>query len=356
MPLLKLTSLHNTMKSPFAVCILFTLVICATSAPISENRIVIMARTDLEEAKAAESETKSAELRASIFEKMATLSLSQRLDYVTELTRIIAKEVRPSEQELTAHAAFGLMQASGTNSAEKAQAISRLLVSPEVEIRTTAESLLNNLDVVQKSNGERFRDFSVYRLALEEAAGENQSQLILFLFGRLPIEAATWFAENCQLPESERLMLIDEISQARRITDLTGHPWETPGESRFTNLDRDSKLHQWIASPSWILQVLAWSLLEKYPPWQTPELQSEVQNVTVPQYVKLLSLSNSKPPSNDKSQNGADSHEISKSSILTSNQPVQSQNKIWGGGLNIWPWLLGILALIVTGFTLRRAM
>ena len=306
-----------------------------------------LAQASLAKAKVAKTDAESWQLRKDIQEQVSSLSKVERLNFVAEIAKAVAAEDRPDERERTAFAAVALIRASETTPAEKAQAISRLFAIPELAAQKTAEGLLADIDVVKMPNGERRRDLSVYRSVLEEGAGVTQSRLINYLFQRLPIEAASWFVENLELPETERAMLRAELGQATQIQGNASAPWEPAAGPAMNNADRERKLRQWIVSPSWILQLLAKSLLEKYPPWQTPDLRVATQKVAAPKSVTLRLINPASAPGVSNPPPTPVHAAAPTASPVPTMPIVQVPAVVVERKSAVWPWLVGMLALVV---------
>ena len=114
----------------------------------------------------------------------------------------------------------------------------------------------------------------------------------------------------------------------------------------MNNADRERKLRQWIASPSWILQLLAKSLLEKYPPWQTPDLQVATQKVAAPKSVTLRPINPasapgvSNPPPTPVHAAAPTASPVPTTPIAQAPAvPVERKSAVW-------PWVVGIAVLI----------
>lgn len=193
---------------------------CAVGAADSAS----FAQAALTKAWAAQTEAEWLQLRQDVQAHVAALPQSERIEFLTTLAKGITSQAKSPERERRAQEAVLLMGASGTTREEKAQAFSRLFATREPEMEALAERLLADIEIVRTPNGEKRRDLSVYRPALEEGAGVTQSRLINYLFQRLPLDAASWFAENIELPETERAMLLTEIRQAEQINRRASAP------------------------------------------------------------------------------------------------------------------------------------
>lgn len=298
-------------------------------------------------AKATQAESEWLQLKEEVQTRVEALPRSERVEFLREIAMGIASQAQSPDRERTAEAARFLIGASGTTPHEKAQAFSRLFATREPTAETTAERLLADLDVVRMPNGERRRDMSVYRAALEEGPGVTQSRLISYLFTRLPVESASWFIDNSELTEAERTRLGNELRQARQIVGSAGAPWEAGAGPGLSNAEREQKLRQWIVSPSWILQLLAKSLLDKYPPWLTPDLQLAVQTVSAPERVALRPLQSATLPD---ALNPV-AMPTPRTTPVTAPQPTtpaaQTPALPAEHKSPVWPWLVGIVALVV---------
>ncbi len=344
----------NKIKSIFVG---LSLAIFIAGIPISAAALdgASLAQTVLLDAKVSQTDIQSNRLKDEVEQKVSILSAAERLAFVTELARAIALEERQSERKRTVYAAMALMQLSETSPAERAQAISRLFESPDPKMQKTAEGLLANLGELKLSNGAQGRDLSVYREALAERSGISQSRLVECLFRKSPVETASWFAENIELPKNERTRLLAELGTAAQVEGSASAPWEPAAGPVLNNADRERKLREWMASPSWILQLLAKSLLEKYPPWQTPEIQVAIQKQAVPPNVILRPID---PPLLPGVSN-ATPKAIPGARPLASPAPVtKTPTPAFERHVPVWPWLVGILALVIiigVRFLKRRA-
>jgi hypothetical protein len=110
-----------------------------------------------------------------------------------------------------------------------------------------------------------------------------------------------------------------------------------------------------MASPSWILQLLAKSLLEKYPPWQTPDIQVAIQKLAVPPNVILRPIHPALLPG----VSDATPKAIPGARPLASPAPVtKTPTSAFERHAPVWPWVVGILALVIiigVRFLKRRA-
>ena len=304
------------------------------------------AQAALTKAKAAQTDADWLQLRQEVQTQVASLPQPERIEFLSTLAKGIASQAQSPERERTAEAARFLMGASGTTREEKAQAFSRLFATREPEIEATAERLLIDIEIVQTPNGERRRDLSVYRPALEEGSDVTQGRLITYLFQRSPLDAASWLVENIELPEAERAMVRAELGPARQISGNASAPWEAAAGPAMNNADRERKLRQWIASPSWILQLLAKSLLEKYPPWQTADLQVATLHVAAPRGVTLRPIHPALPGASNATPTA-----VPAASPLASPAPTTPVAQTPAATVQqrapAWPWLIGIAALIV---------
>jgi len=267
-----------------AVPILFLLLLKPSTLLGSE--VVSLVKTSVMRAQAIQTESEWLQLKQDVHAGVESLSPPERIEFLHELAMGIAQAQAPDRDRI-AEVCRLLIGASDTTRQEQAQAFTRLFATREAETEFVATRLLADLDLVQMPNGDRRRDLSVYRLALEEGEGTTQRRLVSYLFQRLPIESASWFMENSELTATERTRLADELRQARQIVGSAEAPWGAGAGPALNNAEREEKLRQWIASPAWILQLLAKSLLEKYPSWQTPDLQVALQRVTAPESITL---------------------------------------------------------------------
>ncbi len=336
---------YRRMKAIAAILAVLLLYMAPLSVGAAEG--ASFAQAALTRAKAAQTDAAWLQLQKDVQAQVASLPPPERIEFLSALAMGIASQVQSADRERTAEAARFLIGASATTREEKAQAFSRLFASREPEIEATAERLLIDIEVVQTPNAEGRRDFSVYRRALEEGAGVTQSRLIIYLFQRSPLDAASWFVENIELPETERAMLRAELGQARQIQGNEIAPWEPAAGPAMNNADRERKLRQWIANSSWILQLLAKSLLEKYPPWQTPDLQVATQKVAAPKSVALRPINPasvpgvSNPPPTSVHAAAPTASPVPTTPIAqTPAVPVERESAVW-------PWLVGILVLLV---------
>jgi hypothetical protein len=319
---------------------------------VSAAEGVSSAQAALAKAKAALTDDDWLHLSQEVQTQVMSLPQPERIEFLCTLAKGIASQAQSPERERTAEAAIFVMGASGTTREEKAQAFSRLFTTCVPENEATAERLLTDIEVMQMPNGEKYRDFSVYRLALEEGTGATQGRLIKYLLLRSPLDAGSWLVENIELPETERTMLRTELNQARQIEGSASAPWERTGSPAMNNQDREQKLRQWAASPSWILQLLAKSLLEKYPTWQTPDLEDAAQRAAVPESVTLLSVNSARRP-------------------LVSNPPLRAVHAVSSTASKVptthvfpvvlrsaaWPWIVVILILLaIVSVALNRRM
>lgn len=328
--------------------------------PISAATLdgAFLARTALLDSKVVQDDIQSNELKNKVRQKISALSTAERLAFVAELARTIALEEQQAEREHTVYAAMALMQMSETSPAERAQAISRLFESSDQKMQKTADGLLAGLSDLKSPNGTQGRDISVYRAALAERSGISQSRLIECLFMKYPVETASWFVENIDLPENDRTTLRAEVVTAGQIESNTNHPWEPTVGSTMNNADRERKLREWIASPLWILQLLGKSFFEKYPPWQTPDIQISIQKLAAPPNVILRPIHPELAPveSNETSKATPDVSPITLPAPIAQS-PAPTSTPTFDQHMPVWSWVVGIFALVIIGvlYLKRRA-
>jgi hypothetical protein len=255
-------------------------------APIFSEDIATLATTALKEIQSIQSEIESRQIEESIKSSVAALTQDQRMDFVEEVARAAAS-VDSVDKTRALFSAFALIKMTEMTTQDKAVSLSRLFEDSDPSLNKIAEGFLKGCCLDIRPSDDSLSRLSVLRAILEERSHAANEKLISFLFQLMPIEAASWLAENIEMTDDERAILTNEIELAHRILRSAEAPLQAPTGETMTNAVREQKLREWAMGNFWILQFVSKALMEKYPAWTTPDLQIATKQIKVPATIEL---------------------------------------------------------------------
>ena len=334
--------LRKIILNLMAVAVLTFLTLWPRTSVLAED-ITTVAQTALREVQSIQSETESRQVEEYIKTKVTSFTRGQRMEFIEEVARSAAS-VNSGDKERALFSALSLIKMSETTTLEKARALSRLFESSDPNLNKIAEGFLKGYCLDTGTSEDLLSRLSVFRPVFEERSDEANQKLIHFLFKWVPIEAATWLAENIEMTDDERAMLTKEINLADQILKSTGAPLRAPIRPIVTNAVREQKLYEWVTGHSWILQFVAKSLLEKSPPWMTPDLQAAIEIIRVPATIELRVTNSDKTTGEI---NPIKNPNLPVTPLSGSDENVMKERKSY----TLWHWILAVSVVIVMGAT-----